>query len=486
MRMWICAAALALLLGFIELTAAQAPASQPDKDKLPAPGTTGNPDNVPYIGKSDPRGNPVRLAKATGHVSNYSEDKVAPYTLPDPLVTFDKRPVTTAQMWLKQRRPEILKFFRDEIYGAIPANAPKVTWEVTETDDNARKGMAIMRRIVGRMGEKKDGPRMNLTVFTPAKATGPIPVLLNLTFALRAGGRPPGLFDLVEETLSHGWGYAALGYTDIQPDRPNRWTEGAIGLTLKQGQTKPEADEWGTISAWAWGLSRAIDYFQTDKFVNAKQIAITGASRLGKTVLWASAQDERVAAVFAAVPGEMGALLIRRDWGETLDDMAERFGYQFAGNLQKWVGKWNDLPVDQHMLIALSAPRPVFVSGGIKDQWSDPKGQFLALVAAGPVYRLLGAKDLGVTRMRALDEPVADGSLAYHYHSSGHAVLPADWKIFFEFADRHYKAAAKKQPDNGPSRQVSTSSRRSNVTGERCAKHLGPIGWEASGEGGIL
>ena len=242
-------------------------------------------------------------------------------------------------------------------------------------------------------------------------------------------------------------GAAALGDTDIQPDRPDRWAEGVIGLTLREGQRKPAANEWGTISAWAWGLSRAIDYFETDRSVNARQIAITGASRLGKTVLWAGAQDERVAAVFAAVPGEMGASLIRRDWGETLDDMAERFGYQFAGNLQKWAGKWNDLAVDQHMLIALSAPRPVFVSGGIKDQWSDPKGQFLALLAAGPVYRLLGAQGLGVTELPALDRPVAGGDLAYHYHSGGHAVLPADWKTFFDFADRYYKAATKKRPD---------------------------------------
>jgi hypothetical protein len=440
------------LLGFITLTGAQPSAAHSDKDKLPAPGTTGNPDNVPFIGKNDPQGNPVRLAKATGHVSNYSEDKVALYTVPDPLVTSDQRRVTTAEMWLKQRRPEVLKIFRDDIYGAVPPNVPKVTWEVSETDDTARKGTAILRHIVRRMGEKKEDPRLNLTVFTPAKAKGPVPVLLNLTFALGVGRKPPGGFDLVEETLRHGWGYAALGYTDIQPDRPNLWTNGVIGLTLKEGQTKPAANEWGTISAWAWGLSRTIDYFQTDKSINARQIAISGASRLGKTVLWASAQDERVAVVFAAVPGEMGASLIRRDWGETLDDMAERFGYQFAGNLQKWVGKWDDLAVDQHMLIALSAPRPVFVSGGIKDQWSDPKGQFLALVAAGPVYRLLGAQDLGVTQMPALDKPVAEGSLAYHYHSSGHTVLPADWKVFFDFADRHYKAATKTQPDDGPSK----------------------------------
>jgi hypothetical protein len=439
MRKWTGAAALVLLPGLLALAHAQR-----DKDMPPAPGTTGNPDNVPFIGKNDPQGNPVRLARATGHVSNYSEDRVAPYTLPDPLVTSDKRPVTTAEMWRTQRRPEILKFFRDEIYGAVPENAPRVAWEVTETDDNARQGTAHMRRVVGRMGEKKDGPRMRLTVFTPARATGPVPLLLNLAFAAGPGGGPRGGFDLVGEALSRGWGHAALGYTDIQPDRPDRWAEGVIGLTLKEGQTKPAANEWGTISAWAWGLSRAIDYLESDKSVNARQVAVSGASRLGKTVLWAGAQDERVAAVFAAVPGEMGASLIRRDWGETLDDMAERFGYQFAGNLQKWVGRWNDLAVDQHMLIALSAPRPVFVSGGVKDQWSDPKGQFLALVAAGPVYRLLGAKDLGVTELPALDRPVAEGSLAYHYHSGGHTVLPADWKTFLDFADRHYPAAANK------------------------------------------
>lgn len=188
------------------------------------------------------------------------------------------------------------------------------------------------------------------------------------------------------------------------------------------------------------GVSRCIDYFETDKIVDAKKIAITGASRLGKTVLWAGAQDERVVAVFAAVPGEMGASLIRRDWGETLDDMAQNFHWQFAGNLSKWAGKWNDLAVDQHMLVALSAPRPVFVSGGLTDQWSDPNGQFLTLVAAGPVYKLLGAKDLGVTEMPALDKPVSDGSLGYHYHSSGHTVLPADWKAFLDFANRHFKA----------------------------------------------
>jgi (4-O-methyl)-D-glucuronate---lignin esterase len=473
MRRWTTAAAFALICGATTCGRAQGPAVQPGDANLPAPGTRGNADNVSYIGNRDPGGNPVRLARATGHVSNYSEDKIPPYTLPDPLVMSNGRRVTTAEMWLTQRRPEILKSYRTEIYGHVPQNAPKVTWEVTETDTAARDGTAIMRRVVGRMGDKPDGPRMNLTVYTPAKANGPVPLLLSITFGFGTGARggagklgqgpattpgktedgnkatppargPGGGFDSIGEVLSRGWGYASLGYTDIQPDRADRWTEGVIGLTLKEGQTRPAPDQWGTISAWAWGISRCIDYFETDKTVDAKHIGITGASRLGKTVLWAAAQDERVAAVFSVVSGEMGASLIRRDWGETLDDMAQNFSWQFAGNLQKWVGKWDDLPVDQHMLIALCAPRPVYVNGGLTDQWSDPKGEFLALAAAGPVYRLLGAKDLGVTELPPMDQPVTGGDLAFHYHSSGHTAVPADWKAFLDFADRHFKSTAAK------------------------------------------
>ncbi len=414
-------------------------------DPPPRPGATGNPDNVPYIGKSDPKGNPVRLAKATGHVSNYSEDKVRPYTLPDPLVLTDGRKVATPDEWVRKRRPGILAFYQTEVYGRVPAHAPKVTWEVAETDPTARGGRAVMRRVVGRVGEKADGPRLTLTVYTPAKAAAPVPVLLGIGFGFGAGKAPPkaGAFDPIAEVLARGWAYATISYGDIQPDRADRWTEGVIGLTLKDGQQRPAPDEWGTISAWAWGVSRCIDYLVTDRAIDPGRVAVTGASRLGKTVLWAAAQDERVAAVFAVVPGEMGASLIRRDWGETLDDMAQNFPWQFAGNLQKWVGRWNDLPVDQHMLIALCAPRPVYVNGGRTDQWSDPKGEFLALAAAGPVYRLLGAADLGVTEMPDLDKPVVTGRLAFHYHSSGHTAVPADWKAFLDFADRNYRTATK-------------------------------------------
>jgi hypothetical protein len=441
-------------LGPARLAYTQAPATQPADPNLPAPGTRGNAANVPYIGKRDPGDNPVRLARATGHVSNYDEAKVPPYTLPDPLIMADGTRVTSAEQWFQKRRPEILKLYQNEIYGRIPNNAPRVTWEVTETDTAAREGKAVMKRVVGRMVDKPGGPRMNLTLYLPTQVSAPVPTLLSITFGFgagragpaankKAGPRPSGapkrpLFDGVGATLEHGWGYASLGYTDIQPDRANQWTDGVIGQTLKPGQTQPAPDEWGTISAWAWGISRAIDYLETEKTVNPRQIAITGASRLGKTVLWAGAQDERVAAVFSVVSGEMGAALIRRDWGETLDDMAQNFPWQFAGNLQKYVGKWYDLPVDQHMLIALCAPRPVYVNGGLSDQWSDPKGEFLAMAAAGPVYRLLGKKDLGVTELPLLDAPVTGGDLAFHYHSGGHMAVPADWAAFFAFADRHF------------------------------------------------
>ncbi len=463
-------AAFALIVFTAAITLGQAPAAKNGSDKasenLPAPGSRGNPDNVPYIGKGDPRGNPVRLAKATGHVSNYSEEKVAAYTLPDPLVLNNGESVTTPEMWRNQRRPEILKFYETEIYGRIPDNAPKVTWEVKETDSTAREGAAIMKRIVGRMGDKPDGPQMNLTVHLPAKSNGPVPMLLSISFGFPPGGRGgktateqkagapaaassaatqqakarPPAFDALGELLPRGWGYAVLNYGDIQPDRADQWTSGVIGLTLKEGQTKPNPDQWGTISAWSWGISRAIDYLETEKSVNPKQIAVTGVSRLGKTVLWASAKDERIAAVFSVVSGEMGAALIRRDWGETLDDMAQNFHWQFCGNMQKWAGRWNDLPVDQHELIALSAPRPVYVNGGLTDQWSDPKGEFLSMVAAGPVYQLLGKRGLGTNELPGLDVPLTSGDLAFHYHSSGHTAVPADWKAFLEFAERHFKA----------------------------------------------
>jgi len=399
---------------------------------LPNPANLGN----------DANGNPLRKAFKTGHISNYDESKVAPYSLPDPLVLSNGRPVRNVDTWTKQRRPELIKLYETEIYGRVPANAPRVTWEIGEVDREWRKGTAVRKKLVAHARAGSDERQFNVWLYTPAAATKPVPVVLSIIFApaARGGGPAPTGEPLVaDEILARGWGYATVVYTEIQPDRANAWKDGVIGLTLASDQAEPRPDEWGTISAWAWGISRIIDYFETDKAVDAKHVAIQGFSRLGKTVLWAGARDTRVAAVFSGCAGELGSSLARRDWGETVDDMAQNFAWQFAGNLQKYVGRWNDMPVDAHMLIALNAPRPVFITGGTTDQWSDPKGEFLAEVAAGPVYRLLGKKDLGKTSFPEPDSPVVSGELAFHYHTGGHTLTPVEWKLFLEFLGRHFQ-----------------------------------------------
>ncbi len=439
-RPWMPAFVIAAALSVLEKSLP----SQESTSIDPPPGTTGNADNVRFIGGRDPKGNPVRLARKSGHVSNYDEAKVADYVLPDPFKMSDGSIVATPEQW-KRRRIEIRQFFEEQIYGRVPANVPKVKWEITENDQVSRDDVSSSRKLKGMVGSNNIPP-WNVVLYLPKNTSGPVPVLLNLSFfgndrttTNRRSETNPVANDPIAVILARGWGYAQIGYSDIQPDKPDPWQQGIIGQTLVKGQAHPAEDEWGTISAWAWGASRVIDYLATDPNVDANRIAISGTSRLGKTALWAAAMDERISSVFSIVPGEMGASLIRRDWGETLDDMAQNFSYQFSGNLQRWVGRWNDLPVDQHLLIALIAPRPVYVNGGLGDQWSDPKGEFLALVAAEPVYRLLGREGLGMQQLPELDRPLISGSLGFHYHSKGHQAVPEDWQYFLDFAERAYR-----------------------------------------------
>jgi hypothetical protein len=408
----------------------------------PAPAAPQSPTNL----GSDASGNPLRRATKTGHVSNYDEAKAPPYTLPDPLVLSNGRRVSDAKTWRAERRPEIMRLYETDIFGRIPSNTPKVSWAVKETDPAARGGTALMKQVVGTVGTGPRALQVKLTVYTPAKATGPVPLILLANFG--GGSAPPrqgggvqlGDPPVAAEILARGWGYAMFGYQDVQPDRAGTLTEGVIGLTLASGQSQPGPDEWGSIGAWAWGISRTIDYLQTDKSVSANQIALQGHSRLGKAALWASALDDRIKVVYASCSGEMGAALSRRDWGETVDDMTQNFPWWFAGNFQKWAGRWNEMPVDAHMLIALSAPRPVFITGGTADQWADPVGMFLAEVNAGPVYRLLGKQDLGTAQgPPPLDTPLTKGDLGWHYHTGGHMATEADWKAFLEFAGKYLK-----------------------------------------------
>jgi hypothetical protein len=401
--------------------------------------------------RADANGNPLRRAP-TGHVSNYDESKVGAYTLPDPLVMRNGEPVRSAEAWFDQRRPEILRLYETEIYGRVPQSAPNAHPHIIETESSAMDGYAVRKLVVIRFGEHSGAPAVHLHLYLPARAKKPVPVILHLLFGqpqiaevseqasseagARSGFREAGP---VASFLARGYGYAMFRYTEVEPDTARSDEPGVRSLAFAPGQDKPADDEWGAISAWAWGASRVLDFLETDDAVDAKRVALIGHSRLGKAVLWAGARDPRFALIFSSCAGEMGSALARRDYGETIDDMAANFPWQFAGNFQKFAGHWNDMPVDAHMLIALAAPRPVFISGGTKDQWADPHGEFLAEVAAGPVYRLLGKADLGTSEMPAPDTPLITGDLGFHYHTGGHAITLSDWKAFLEFADRHLK-----------------------------------------------
>lgn len=243
----------------------------------------------------------------------------------------------------------------------------------------------------------------------------------------------------VNQFLSQGIGFATVNYSEIEPDFGDGIKYGIRGYYLKKGQEYPAPDEWGAISAWSWGLSRAMDYLETDPLVDASKVALFGVSRLGKTVLWTGARDQRFGMVIASCSGEGGAALSRRNYGENIDHMTHptRYFYQFATNWRSYKDNPSLSPVDAHMLIALMAPRPLLLQTGTTDNWSDPRGEFLAAVAAGPVYNLLGKKALGTEVWPEAGVPVLN-DLGYFMHEGGHGSMPADFGIFIRFMKKHF------------------------------------------------
>jgi len=398
---------------------------------------------------------------------NLDESKVGSYTLPDPLVMSSGKRVTSARAWTEKRRPEILKLFETNVYGRSPGRLGGMSSKVTSVDVHALEGKAVRKQVTIFFSDKKDGPRMDLLIYLPKNAPKPSPVFLGLNFngnqtvtgetgiaMTHAWVRAvPGVVDhratdatrgsaaknwQVEKLIARGYGLVTACYGDIDPDYDGGFPNGVHPLFYERGQTAPKPDEWGAIGAWAWGLSRALDYLETDRDVDAHRVAVIGHSRLGKTALWAGAQDRRFALVISNNSGEGGAALSRRWFGETVEMINTHFPHWFCGNFKKFNKDVNALPTDQHMLIALMAPRPVYVASASQDVEADPRGEFLAAKAADPVYRLLGTDGLGITEMPPVSQPVMT-TIGYHLRDGGHDMTAYDWDQYLTFADKHMR-----------------------------------------------
>jgi hypothetical protein len=418
-----------------------------DPVSLPAPAADPKrPSNTHPVGGTSPNwtddipGHTI-VRSGWGNWSNYDLSRADRYPIPDVLTLKNGEPVKDAETWWTKRRPEILGDFQSEIYGKIPRNTPGVTWEVTETVGGSLNGTATLKRIVGHIDNSSfaaASPSINIALYIPANANAPVPVMVVASWNTTGKGfgpSPPGP-TAMEQVIAHGWGYALVNTYAIQSDSGSGLNVGIIGLVNGGSSRKP--DDWGALAAWSWGLSRSIDYFETDRLVDAKRLGIEGHSRWGKEALLAAALDPRWAIVFSSCSGECGSKLHRHDVGESVDNVCGSGEYHWmAGNFLKYAGHWDQLPVDQHELIALVAPRPVFITGGTQDLWSDPVGEFKACVAAGPVYRLLGKKDMGTSELPAPDAALVAGELGFRMHAGGHTDLP-DWPAFLKFADRYF------------------------------------------------
>ena len=366
---------------------------------------------------------------------NYDENIAKNYSLPDPLVLKNGKPVTSAAIWWKQRRPEIVNDYESEIFGRVPKRTPKVSFEVTSVDNAALDGAAIKKMIVGHFDNSAypaAQPVINMALYLPTHVSGPVPLMLLVS------SNTNGNLKTIKLLNSKGWAVAIFDTNSLQADNGAGLNSGIIGL-VNQGKPRSPED-WGVLRAWSWGMSRALDYFQTEKAINPQQIGIEGHSRGGKTALLAGAMDSRWAIVFASCSGSMGASLERRNFGENVGLVAAMNEFHWmAPNFLKYGGNFTTtLPVDAHDMMALIAPRPLFVTGGTQDQWADSKGEFEACVAATPVYRLLGKTGITVTEFPAPDVSLINGELAFRNHEGGHTDEP-DWPVFLEFAKKYFK-----------------------------------------------
>ncbi len=399
------------------------------------------------------------------YAANYDEAKANVYhNVPNPLVLKNGSLVLTRKTWRTQRRPQIVADFSRDFYGEVPPHMPKVSWKVIDTRDETIGGVAaVFKKVVGHVDNSIDPAitvNLKMVLVTPAHASGPVPAILELPFdnefdpiwagklpvESHGGGAPPAP-SWQGQVLEKGWAYAMLSPTSFQADNGAGLDEGIIGL-MDKGKPRNSPTEWGAIRAWAWGVSRALDYLETVKRIDGHQVGIAGHSRFGKTALVAMAYDPRFAIAYINSSGEGGASLYRHVYGEEISNLTGVSEYHwFDGNFLRYGGPLNagDLPVDANELIALCAPRPVFIGAGNPTQhgdgWADPKGMFLAEAGASPVYKLLGKKGLGTTAWPPIGTLLDSGNLAYREHPYGHTPAP-DWPYFLKYASRYLHAPA--------------------------------------------
>jgi len=403
-------------------------------------------------------------------VANYDEAKVPAYTLPDPLRLKNGKPVEDVKTWEKKQRPQIFELFAEEVYGRSPKKTTQLAFEITSWDRQALEGKATRKEITIYLTGKTNGPSLDLLLYLPNQALQPVPVFLGLNYYGNQSIHPdPGIKIsqrwmraskdddivnnratektrgkqasrwMVEKVLSNGFGVATYYYGDTEPDDKDGWKNGLrAALSPKGPETRFKPEDWGAIAAWAWGLSRCLDYLEKDTAVDARRVVVFGHSRHGKTALWAGAADERFAMVISNDSGCGGAALSRRAYGETVGRINTAFPHWFCGNFKKYNENEAALPVDQHQLIALIAPRPVYVASAEDDKWADPKGEFLAAKHAEPVYALYGLPGLGVAEMPAVNQPVGE-FIGYHIRTGKHDINEYDWDQYLRFAARHFK-----------------------------------------------
>lgn len=391
-----------------------------------------------------------REAKEGDKDVNYEEGKVPAYDLPDLLVTVEGKRITTADEWHRLRRPQIMSLFSNLVYGRVPEPSTplQVTFREVKKDEAFMGGKATRKDIDIQLKTERGEKTMRILVFVPNGATKPVPVIMKHSFNnTRSGDFGVGLLGRsrlrngwpLGKILDEGFGFCAVYHEDLVKHNEVEFRNSIHRLFYPEGQSFPKAHEWGVLSACAWGGMRALDYLETDVEVDARRVAIMGHSKMGKTALWTAAQDERFAMAISAQSGCAGAALWRRKSGETLKKMVTRFPYWLCRNAQKFVEQEDDLPVDQHMLLACIAPRPVYVHSAVGDTWADGRGEYLSAYYASEVYRLLGKKGLESEESPEVGKAMMEGNVGYHIREGGHSIEEGDWEKFIEFASKHLK-----------------------------------------------